>query len=116
MSNIANQLVAVGATLLGFVAHDALTERGAPATVVASATEAAIDPVVTRSIDLQALSADWLAETRRAERAAQLRPAMRISRATAAARPDPRNVDAEFADIDHARITAPGLRSDAFIR
>ena len=118
MSNIANQLIAVGATLLGFVAHDALTERGAPARLVASAVDASVDPVVTRSIDLQGLSADWLAETPRAERAAQLRPMIGLSRATAAARPDLRHVDAEFADIriNHARVAAPGMRSGAFIR
>ena len=116
MSNIANQLIAVGATLLGFVAHDTLTERGAPATIVASATEVAIDPVVTRSIDLQGLSADWLAETPRAERASQLRPMIRVS--LAAARPDPRRTDAVFADIrvNHARVAAPGMRSGAFVR
>lgn len=118
MSNIANQLVAVGATLLGFVVHDALTERGAPVALVTGATEAAVDPVVTRSLDLRGLSADWLAETPRAERAAQLRPEIRISRATAAARPDSRRSDAEFADIriNHARVAAPGLRSAVFIR
>ena len=118
MSNIANQLIAVGATLLGFVAHDTLTERGAPATIVASATEVAIDPVVTRSIDLQGLSADWLAETPRVERASQLRPMIRVSLATAAARPDPRRTDAVFADIrvNHARVAAPGMRSGAFVR
>lgn len=118
MSNIANQLVAVVATLLGFVAHDALTERSAPATILASATEASVDPVVTRSVNLEGLSADWLSDTPRAERAIQLRPAMRVSSATAAARPGPHHVEAEFADIriNHARVAAPGARSDAFIR
>lgn len=119
MSSIANQLVAVVATLLGFVAHDALTERSAPATVVASTSEAAIDPVVTRSVNLEGLSVDWLAETPRAERAVQLRPAMRVSGATAAARPDHHHhVDAQFADvrINHVRATAPGQQIGAFLR
>jgi hypothetical protein len=118
MSNIANQLVAVGATLLGFVAHDALTDRAAPATLVASAAETSVDPVVTRSIDLQGLSANWLREASRAERPAQLRPAMRVSRATAAARPDPRNDYAELAGIriNHVRVAAPGFRGGAFTR
>ena len=118
MSNIANQLVAVGATLLGFVAHDALTERGAPATVVASATEASVDPIVTRSVNLEGLSIDWLAETPRAERAAQLRPVISVSAATIAARPDPRRANAVLAGIriNHVRVAAPGIRGGAFIR
>jgi hypothetical protein len=118
MSNIANQLVAVVATLLGFVAHDALTQRSTPVTVVASATEATIDPVVTRALNLDGISSDWLNETARAERAAQPRPLMRVSAAAVAPRLDPHHVDAEFADIriNHARVAAPGVRNDAFIR
>jgi hypothetical protein len=111
MSNIANQLVAVVATLLGFVAHDALTQRSTPVTVVASATEATIDPVVTRALNLDGISSDWLNETKP-------RPLMRVSAAAVAPRLDPHHVDAEFADIriNHARVAAPGVRNDAFIR
>lgn len=118
MSNIANQLVAVVATLLGFVAHDALTNRSAPVTVVASATEALIDPVVTRAVNFEGISADWLNETARAERAAQPHPLMHVSAAAAAPRVDPHNVNTEFADIriNRARVAAPGARNDAFIR
>ena len=118
MSNIANQLVAVVATLLGFVAHDTLTERSAPETVVASAVDVSVDPIVTRSVNLEGLSADWLAASPRAERATQLRPVMRISPPTAAARTDAYDVNVVFADIriNHVRVAAPGQRTDAFIR
>ena len=119
MSNIANQLIAVMATLLGFVAHDALTQRRVPATaVVASATDVAIDPVVTRSLNLEAISADWLHDTPRLERLIQPRPAMRISAAAVAPQVDSQQVDAELADIriNDARVAGPGERNDAFIR
>jgi hypothetical protein len=118
MGNIANQLVAVVATLLGFVAHDALTERAAPAMVIASATETAVDPIVTRSVNLDGLSADWLNVTPRAERATQLRPVVQASIATATPRLDPDHVHVEFADIriNHARVAAPGAWNNAFIR
>jgi hypothetical protein len=119
MSNIANQLIAVVATLLGFVAHDALSGRNAPQTaVVASAAEIVIDPVVTRSIDLDGLRAEWLSGAPRAERVPQLRPAARASSATAATRPDPRHADIEFADvrINQVRVAAPGMQAGAFIR
>lgn len=118
MSNIANQLIAVGATLLGFVAHDALTQRSAPTTAVAGLTQASIDPVVTRAINLESLSAEWLSETPRAEREAQPRPLLRVSAAAAAPQVDPQRIDAQFADvrINNARVAAPGARSDAFIR
>jgi hypothetical protein len=117
MSNVANQLVAVVATLLGFVAHDALTQHEAPATLVVSATEAAVDPVVTRSLNLEGLSAEWLSETPRAERAAQIRPVMRAA-AAPVTRIDPHHGDAQFADIriNDARVAAPGAHANAFIR
>lgn len=99
MSNIANQMVAVAATLLGFVAHDALSERGAPTISVASAVQSDVDPVVTRAIDLDAISADWLNDSPRAERAAQPSPSMPMSEGTAAARIDPFAVETEFADV-----------------
>jgi hypothetical protein len=113
MSNIANQLIAVVATLLGFVAHDALTQRNEPTTVVAGFTQPTIDPVVTRAINLQGLSADWMLETPRAEREAQRRPLLRSSAVTAAPQVEP-----EFAGarVNTARVAAPGARNDAFIR
>lgn len=118
MSNIANQLIAVVATLLGFVAHDALTERNAPATVVASSTVSATDPVVTRSINLEGLSSDWLDASRRAERAGQPRPVMALSAGTAAAMPNSDHATTVLADvrINNARIAAPGERTDSFLR
>lgn len=119
MSNIANQLTAVVATLLGFVAHDALNERNAPQTaVVASAPEVVIDPVVTRSVDLEGLPAEWLAGAPRAGRAQQPRPAARVPSATAATRPDPRHTDVQYADvrINQVRVAAPGMQAGAFIR
>lgn len=99
MSNIANQIMAVAATLLGFIAHDALTERDAPSTLVASAVQSDVDPVVTRAIDLDKISADWLNESPRAERAAQPSPAMPVSEGTSAARIDPSVIETEFADV-----------------
>ena len=119
MSNIANQLIAVAATLLGFVAHDTLVQRSAPAVaIVASATEAAVDPIVTRSLNLEAISADWLDDTPRAERAIQPRPLMRVSAAAAAPQVDIHHIDAHFAGVrvNNLRVAAPGAREDAFIR
>lgn len=116
MSNIANQVVAIVATLLGFAAHDALTERTAPAVVVADAANTAVDPVVTRSVNLEGLSADWLSETPRAERAIQARPILRVSAATIAARPDHAGADSAHALVNKARVAAPGAQADVFLR
>ena len=53
MSNVANQVVAVVATLLGFLAHDLLSETRMTANPTSTTVAAAdIDPVVTRSVDL----------------------------------------------------------------
>ena len=53
MSNVANQVVAVVATLLGFLAHDLLSEIRTTANPTSTTVAAAdIDPVVTRSVDL----------------------------------------------------------------
>jgi hypothetical protein len=120
MSNIANQLVAVVATLLGFVTHDALTRHAVgPATIVASSTpEAVVDPFITRSVNLEGLPAGWLADSSRAERAGQPRPVIRISGAPAATRPNSRFANIRFADnrLNKVRVAAPDARSDAFIR
>ena len=57
MSNVANQVVAVVATLLGFLAHDLLSEtRTAENPLSTTVSAADIDPVVTRSIDLGELT------------------------------------------------------------
>lgn len=119
MSNIANQIMAVAATLLGFVAHDALSERSAPAAVVANAVQANVDPIVTRAIDLDGISADWMNDSPRAERAAQPSPIMPMSEGTAAARIDPFAVETEFADVRANNVeAAPDSRmiDAAFLR
>lgn len=53
MSNVKHQVVAVVATLLGFLAHDLLSETRMTANPTSTTVAAAdIDPVVTRSVDL----------------------------------------------------------------
>lgn len=121
MSNIANQLVAVVATLLGFVAHDILSGRNAAPTVVATAAlSAPVDPIVTRSVDLEVSPRDWLAVSMRAEREALRAPAARMPASTlAAARPDPCDDETELAGIrvNEARSVAPAISADAaFLR
>lgn len=116
MSNIANQVVAVVATLLGFVAHDALTERQATETAAASIEAVqATDPIVTRAIDLEGVSlANVLANSPRAERASLRAPASRVSRATVSARVDVSSTETELADIrvNAARSVAPVQQAD----
>ncbi|MCB1444465.1 MAG: hypothetical protein KDJ87_01365 [Rhizobiaceae bacterium] len=119
MSNIANQIVAVAATLLGFIAHDLLAESDPAARSVANASlSVAADPVVTRSVDIDGLSQDWLAESPRAERELPSAPSIRFSGRTAAAMPHPvraardmiagvRINDASFADFGQRADTAP---------
>jgi hypothetical protein len=111
MSNIANQLVAVAATLLGFVAHDALSERQATETAAANiAVTQAIAPVVTRSIDLDGISfGNTLEISARAEREGLRAPAPRVSAATAPAHLEVATAETELADIrsNSARSVAP---------
>ncbi|MGV3548600.1 hypothetical protein [Rhizobium sp.] len=115
MSNIANQMIAVAATLLGFVAHDALSNRGAQPTVVADVTQAQIDPVVTRSIDLDGISADWLNASPRAERAGQSGPAIPLSAGTTAARPNTSAPDRQVADV-RRNARASDMTTSGFLR
>lgn len=116
MSNIANQLVAVMATLLGFVAHDALTQR--QATEIAAATieiATGADPIVTRSIDLAGLTVtDGFDLSMRAQAEAQHAPAARISAATAPARGDVATTETELALLraSAARSVAPVQQVD----
>jgi len=116
MSNIANQLVAVVATLLGFVAHDVLTERQAVDTPAATVEIApGIDPVVTRSIDLDGLSiTDGFDLSMRAQAGAQRAPAARLSAATAPARGDVATTETELALLraNSARSVAPVQQVD----
>ena len=121
MSNIANQLIAVVATLLGFVAHDILSERNvAPSVIANAALSAPHDPTTTRSIDLEGSPRDWLAVSMRAERGALRAPAARMPPGTlAAARPDPYDDETELAGIrvNDARSIAPAVSADAaFLR
>jgi hypothetical protein len=116
MSNIANQLVAVTATLLGFIAHDVLTERQAAEDVAAGIDIAqAIDPVVTRSIDLggATLGREFDVSRRNLGEIVPA-PATRVSTATAAARLDTASTGAELADIriHAARSMAPVQQAD----
>jgi hypothetical protein len=116
MSNIANQLVAVAATLLGFVAHDVLTERQATEAAAARVEVAqAIDPVITRSIDLESrLMGRALDISMHNGRAAVSAPATRLSAATAPARLDMSTRGTELADIriHAARSMAPVQHAD----
>lgn len=115
MSNIANQLVAVVATLMGFVAHDVLSERQAPDTAATNvAMVEAIDPIVTRSIDLDGVSADhFLDMSKSAEREAQRAPASRVT-AAAPVREDVAATATEVAgiSINDARSMAPAQQAD----
>lgn len=99
MSNIANQLIAVVATLSGFVAHDLLSQRSAPATLATVPTvSASLDTMTTRAISLDGLSVgDWLAASPRAERPALALPAATQARATDSGRPIPYETDIDFA-------------------
>lgn len=118
MSNIANQLVAVVATLLGFVTHDVLTQRQATVPAVPVAAEAAVDPTVTRSIDLEGLSLTWTMESLRAERVAQQGPVQRVSASTSATGSTLHDLKGVLAGshVNQARIAAPEGRTDRVLR
>ena len=106
MSNIANQVVAVVATLLGFIAHDFLMEaktatNNSPVVVAAAAN---VDPIVTRSVALGNLSLDSQCSTAGLETAsiALERTPVRMTKVTGArlmaasgARPNPGPAPAE---------------------
>jgi hypothetical protein len=116
MSNIANQLVAVTATLLGFVAHDVLTERQATEAAAARVEIAqAIDPVITRSIDLDRMTPGRVLDiSMHNVRETVPAPAARVSAATAPARVDTASTGAELAGIriHAARAIAPVQHTD----
>lgn len=120
MSNIANQLVAVAATLAGFVAHDLLTQH-TPAPVDTIPTlAAAIDPITTRAIALDDLSvSDWLSASLRAEREALRAPGAAPTLATGPARPGAHAMQARIADAraNDLRFDDSGRRNEtAFLR
>lgn len=103
MSNIGNQVVAVVATLLGFIAHDFLSEaKTVPAVdtnvVVAAAN---VDPVVTRSIDMESLSVQSVESVAIAPAAMPGAPANRVTIRTSAVKFD--DIDTAFASNNNAR-------------
>lgn len=120
MSNIANQLVAVAATLAGFVAHDLLSQHAPTPTDVVPTLAASIDPVTTRALALNDLSdADWLSTSLRAERETLRAPRAASTVATAPARPSAHAMQARIADarVNDLRFGASGRRNEtAFLR
>jgi hypothetical protein len=108
MSNIANQLVAVAATLAGFAAHDTLTSRHGSQQIVVGVAPNETSRTVTRAIDLSTIAADWPTGSPRAEPVAQLRPALHRPSRTPSTRPQ-RNMPA--IEIGAHVRAAPDLRS-----
>lgn len=103
MSNIGNQVVAVVATLLGFIAHDFLTEARPIANTSANVIVAAadIDPVVTRSVDMEGLSLETNASHAAAPAAMPQAPAAAMTERTAAVKFE--DADIAFAGMDDVR-------------
>lgn len=103
MSNIGNQVVAVVATLLGFIAHDFLSDaKMVPAAnnniIVASAD---VDPIVTRSVNMESLSVQSVESVAIAPAAVPGAPANRVTARTAAVKFD--DVETAFASINNVR-------------
>jgi hypothetical protein len=102
MSNIGNQVVAVVATLLGFIAHDYLSDaRTIPAVntnmIVAAAD---VDPIVTRSVNMESLSLQSIESTAVAP-ATMPAPASSVTARTSAVKFD--DVESAFASINNVR-------------
>jgi hypothetical protein len=103
MSNIGNQVVAVVATLLGFIAHDFLSEAKTIPTVNTDMVVAAanVDPIVTRSVNMESLSVE-LAETAAIAPAAMPgAPANRVTVRSAAVKFD--DTESAFASVNNVR-------------
>lgn len=103
MSNIGNQIVAVVATLLGFVAHDFLSEAKTVSTndaniVVAAAT---IDPIVTRSVNMESLSVEIVETAAIAPAAMPSAPASSVTIRTASVKFD--DSETAFASVSNVR-------------
>jgi hypothetical protein len=103
MSNIGNQIVAVAATLLGFVAHDFLSEAKTVSTndtnvVVAAAN---VDPIVTRSVNMESLSVEFVETAAIAPAAMPKAPASRVTMRTAAVKFD--DSETAFASVNDVR-------------
>jgi hypothetical protein len=103
MSNIGNQIVAVVATLLGFVAHDFLSDAKTVSTndtniVVAAAN---VDPIVTRSVNMESLSVEFVETTAIAPAAMPGAPASSVTIRTSAVKFD--DSENAFARVNNAR-------------
>ena len=122
MSNIGNQIVAVVATLLGFIAHDYLSEaKTIPALntnmIVAAAD---LDPIVTRSVNMEGLSLQSVESAAVAPVAKPNAPASSVTVRTAAVKFD--DVESAFASINNVRsigmpvVTSISSRDAGYIR
>jgi len=103
MSNIGNQVVAIAATLLGFVAHDYLSEaKTIPALhtnrIVAAAD---VDPIVTRSLNMGDLSLQSIESAAVAPAARPHAPTSGITVRTAVVKFD--DVESAFVSINDVR-------------
>lgn len=103
MSNIGNQVVAVVATLLGFITHDFLTETKPVANTTANVIVAAadVDPMVTRSVDMETLSLDIHTSLAITPAASPRAPAAAVSARTAAVKLE--DTDIAFAGVNDVR-------------
>jgi hypothetical protein len=103
MSNIGNQVVAVVATLLGFIAHDFLSEAKTVATVDTNMVVAAadVDPIVTRSVSMESLSIQSVESVAIAPAAMPGAPANRGTIRTAAVKFD--DIQGAFASAGNVR-------------
>lgn len=103
MSNVANQVVAVAATLLGFVAHDLLSDDKSVAPQdIAAATIPVADPIVTRSVKMD-LSEIHLASFAAPGNLQPAAPVISASGRTPAVKSD---------DFSSALLTFAGARSN----
>jgi hypothetical protein len=116
MSNIGNQVVAVVATLLGFIAHDFLTEAKTVAAVDANIVVAAatVDPIVTRSVNMESLSVQSVESIAIAPAAMPGAPASRVTVRTAAVKFD--NVESAFASARMPVDVSVSHRDAGYIR
>ncbi|UVC07750.1 hypothetical protein IHQ71_21550 [Rhizobium sp. TH2] len=103
MSNIGNQIVAVVATLSGFVAHDFLSEAKTVSTTDTNIVVAAanVDPIVTRSVNLESLSVKFIETAAIAPAAMPAAPASGVTIRTAAVKFD--DSETAFASVNNVR-------------
>jgi hypothetical protein len=103
MSNIGNQVVAVVATLLGFIAHDFLSETNTVPAIDTNMVVAAanVDPVVTRSVNMESLSVEFVETVAVAPAAMPGAPASGHTIRTAAVKFD--DIESAFASVNNVR-------------